>query len=209
MGIEPAQTPAGRARRLLEDVLGPERAAVLSREGSLDIPSRLHSGRVYRLSSKGTLAYRDPADRGFDTELCIQPDEPLPVDDLVAMRYLLVTADEARLLRTANPIRCSLTAILRTTYREQRETSPAVQALAAIVGTLAVLLGALAAEIAVLANLLTRNPLLGLFLAALLALPALLGLVLVVMAIGDLVLALRRGFAGLRGWIRLSATPRE
>ena len=58
-----------------------------------------------------------------------QPEEAVPRDDQVAMRYLLVTADEDRLLKVANP----WVASLRLRYRKGRVFSRGKERAAATV----------------------------------------------------------------------------
>lgn len=131
-----------RAETLLRLVLGEAHYRSLHACGYLDLPSRLHRGRVYRLDVCGNLAYRDPGEIGFGTNLCIQPTEPVPRGDLVAARYLLVTADEERLLLTANPLRFGLTSFYQALRNDLRLRLPPLAASAAAVGTLLFLIAA-------------------------------------------------------------------
>jgi hypothetical protein len=90
-----------RAEALLSEVLDPADYQALRALGYLELPSRLYPGRRYRI-------HRQPRpvevyERGRRTlALCVQPTIYLPPSDRVLMHKLLLDADEARYLRTAN-----------------------------------------------------------------------------------------------------------
>jgi hypothetical protein len=180
------ESPATRADRLLRDVLGDQRYHQLRSVGYLDIPSRQRQGRVYRLDSLGNLSYRDPGETGFNTSMCVQPEEAVPRDDQIAMRYLLVTADEARLLKVANPITFGFVSLVRALHHDFAHRHPAWAA--AFLSAVVVLffLGSLALEGWLLLHLLGQNPSLAVFLAVLFALPAFIGGVLVAAGTADI-----------------------
>jgi hypothetical protein len=175
--------PAARAERLLFDVLGERQFQRLRKVGYLDLPSQQFPGRLYRLDLVGNLSYRDAGETGFNTTLCVQPIETVPRDDMVAARYLLVTADEDRLLRTANPITFGFVSLARALYHDFRQRHPAI--LAGLLTTVILLffLLSLAAEIWTVSVLLPNEPIGGVVLAIVLAAPALIGLVLLFAAL--------------------------
>lgn len=173
------ETPAARAERLLLDVLGEGQFHRLRRTSYLDLPSRKYKGRVYRLDAMGNLSYRDAGEASFNTTLCIQPVEAVPRDDMVAARYLLVTADEDRLLSIANPITFGFFSLARALYQDFRQKHSVLSSSLMTAAILLFFLGALAAEIWAVVSLLPAQPVLGIVALLALLLPALVGLVLV------------------------------
>lgn len=93
------------ARARLQRILGPENLKRLQRTEHLDIASRQIAGRTYRLDSVGLISYWDggeiPEKPGHLPWLCIQIDGARGSEEVV-LKYLLITADEDRLLATAN-----------------------------------------------------------------------------------------------------------
>lgn len=181
------ESPAVRADRLLRDVLGESRYHQLRSVGYIDLPSRRHVGRVYRLDTLGNLSYRDPGENGFNTTMCVQPEEMLPRDDQIAMRYLLVTADEERLVRVANPITFGFMSLARALRHDFSQRLPGW--LAAIVSGVVILffLASLGIEVWVVSHVLGRNPMLAVSVMVLFVLPAFVGGVLVAAAIAEIV----------------------
>jgi hypothetical protein len=173
------ESPAEKAERLLLDVLGEAQFHRLRKVGYLDLPSKNHRGRVYRLDATGNLSYKDPGENGFNTTLCVQPIEPVPRDDMVAARYLLVTADEERLLETANPITFGFLSLARALYHDFRQKHPPLAAGLMTTAIIAFFLGSLALEGWIVMTLLPTNPVLAVVAIAILGLPALVGLVLI------------------------------
>lgn len=182
-----ADTPAARAEQLLQRVMGDEQFRRFRAEGYLDLPSRLRPGRTYRLDTAGNLSYRDPGEPGFMTSLCVQPVQPVPRDDQVAMRYLLVTSDEKELLNVANPIAFGFISLVRAIYHDCRQNEPGWKAALYTFSLVGLFLGALAWEIYALVFLLGRLPVVAILSGIILALPALVGLVLVGAALVELV----------------------
>jgi len=178
-----AGLPAARAERLLVDVLGERQFHRLRRTGYLDLPSGRFPGRIYRLDLTGNLSFRDPGEAGFNTTLCVQPTEPVPRDDMVAARYLLVTADEERLLQTANFITFGFLSLARALYHDFRQRYSALASWLLTSGIMLFFLASLFAEAWVVVFVLPSQLVLGLILLGLLALPALVGVVLVVAAV--------------------------
>jgi len=185
------RTPGERAEQLLLEVMGPERFHTLRTLGFVDLPSRLYPGRVYRLDSLGNLCYRDPGDAGFDVSLCVQPQESVPRDDQIAMRYLLATADEERLLSTANPVTFGFTSLGRALYHDFAQRYPTW--VAAILTPLVILffIGAALAELCVMLGLTGWSPVTAIVVFILLLVPAMIGAVLIGAAFSDLIRAHR------------------
>lgn len=184
MVFEDAAT--ARAERLLQDVLGETRFRQLDEAGSLDLPSRLVPGRTYRLDRDGNLLYRDPGESAFRTTLCVQPEEAIPRDDAVAMRYLLITADEERLVQVANPISFGFLSLARALHHDfGQRFHPAVS-----VGFTAALMiffvGCFLAEGWFLFHLLPRDPVLAVLLLLFFLAPALIGGTLLAALVFDL-----------------------
>jgi hypothetical protein len=168
---------------LLRDVLGENQHLQFRSAGYLDIPSGRFRGRTYRLDSAGNLSYRDAGESTFNTTLCVQPIESVPRDDQIAMRYLLVTADEDRLLEVANPITFGFVSLTRALYHDLGQKRPAWAAALLTSGLLGFFLAATAAEGWILLGLLPRQPALAIVLFLVLLLPALVGVVLVLAAL--------------------------
>ncbi|MCC2671622.1 MAG: hypothetical protein K0Q72_4093 [Armatimonadetes bacterium] len=193
--------PAERAERLLLDVLGEAQFHRLRKTGYLDLPSPGHRGRVYRLDTMGNLSFRDPGENGFNTTLCVQPLEQVPRDDMVAARYLLVTADEERLLSTANPITFGFLSLARALYQDFRQKHSPFSAGLLTAGIIVFFLGSLALEVWTAVALLPSSPILAVVAIAILLIPALVGLVLLAAAGVEMV----RGVTTWRARSRLGA----
>jgi hypothetical protein len=193
------QQADARAELLLHDVLGEERYGQFRALGYLDIPSRLRPGRVYRLDRMGNLAYRDPGERTFNTTLCVQPAEPVPRDDEVAMRYLLVTSDEERLLKVANPINFSLVSLARSSYHSFSERHPPALAWLYTAALLGFFLVALALQLWVVFFVSGQQPVAAVIAFVTLLAPALIGLILVAAGLADVWRALRLRLARRTG----------
>ncbi|MBI3910408.1 MAG: hypothetical protein HY320_05675 [Armatimonadetes bacterium] len=179
--------------------MGEARYTTLIRQGYLEFPSRLRRGRVYRLDSSGNLSCRDPGQSTSSTTLCIQSTEPVPRADVLALRYLMVTADEPGLLATANPVRFSLRAITIAIYRDARERYGGLGAFLYTLGVLGLFLAALAVEGASAVGLLSACPVVGLILCVLAAPVAVLGFVLVLAGLADLWMLVVGGICRLWG----------
>jgi hypothetical protein len=181
--------PTARAERLLQDVLGEQQFRRLRSVGYLDLPSRRYRGRVYRLDNLGHLAYRDAGESGFHTTLCVQPQEAIPPDDEIVVRYLLITADEDRLLEVANPIRFGLVPLARAIQQDFRERYPSwlsvLLTASSMTAVLAALLACLGGEIWAIRSLLAGYSLALAAWAAVLLIPAFAGVVLVAAGIAE------------------------
>ncbi len=92
---------AKRAEALLRDLLTSEEYDQLCVRGYLEVPSRSHAGRVYRISQDGrTLISLE--DGKFSVSYCVGPVEPVPSADRVAVHKLMLEGAESDYLRTAN-----------------------------------------------------------------------------------------------------------
>ena len=194
----PPVGPAERADQLLRDVLGESQYLRFKTLGYLDLPSRKFPGRTYRLDVSGNLSYRDPGETAFNTSLCVQPQEEVPRDDQVAMRYLLVTADEDRLLQVANPITFGLISLVRALYHDFSQNHSRAGSLALSLAIVGFFLGSLAVEVWAVVYLLARQPLAATALIVVLLVPAFIGGVLVAAGLAEGVRALGRFMAPRR-----------
>jgi hypothetical protein len=89
------------AESLLRSSLTPAEYRQLATNSYLDVPSPGHEGRFYRIprGPGQVLVYED----GRVLErLCVQPTESLPEADVILAHKLLIEADEATYLQTAN-----------------------------------------------------------------------------------------------------------
>lgn len=172
--------PSARAEHLLREVLGPCRFRHLRTIGYLDLPSRRIPGRTYRLDSLGNLSFREAGESAFNTTLCVQPEEPIPRDDQIAMRYLLVTADEERLLEVANPITFGFVSLIRALYHSFRSQSSVAASALLTLTVVVFLLGSLAAEFWIFFHIMRGHILWGVLGFLVLLVPALVGLLLIV-----------------------------
>lgn len=186
-----ADSPAARAEHLLRNVLGEEQFRRLRSLGYLDLPSRRVKGRVYRLDSLGNLTYRDAGEAGFNTTLCVQPKEAVPRDDQIAMRYLLVTADEDRLLEVANPITFGFVSLTRALYHDFNGRYPAWAAALMTLGVVLFFLGSLALEFWALLSLIETSPIAAVILFLVFLVPAFIGVILVIAAVVEAVRTVR------------------
>jgi len=180
-----SESPAVRADRLLCDILGEGRYHQLRALGYIDLPSRRHVGRVYRLDTLGNLSYRDPGESSFNTTMCVQPEEAIPRDDQIAMRYLLVTADEERLVRVANPITFGFVSLVRALQHDFSQRFPGWLAALLSGGVILFFLASLGVEVWALSHLLGRHPMLAVSILVLFVLPAFVGGVLIAAAFAE------------------------
>lgn len=101
------QTVAGeaeeRARALLRENLAADQYRQLLRLGYLEIPSRLHPGRCYRIpnTQRGVQVYEGGRRLAV---LCLISRDPVPYADLILAQKLLLEADEKAYLSIANRV---------------------------------------------------------------------------------------------------------
>jgi hypothetical protein len=90
-----------RANELLRSVLTSEQYRELTRKGYLDIKSPRDPECIYRVPLGPGLVW--VIEKGQQTaSLCLQPLERVPDADMVVMHKLMIEADEATYLQTAN-----------------------------------------------------------------------------------------------------------
>jgi hypothetical protein len=91
----------GRARALLREVLDEHEYQQLIRLGYLEVPSPGHTQRIYRIPGAGGLVR--VYERGVAVmELCLQPAEPLPDNDVIVLHKLMIEGNEEEYLARAN-----------------------------------------------------------------------------------------------------------
>jgi hypothetical protein len=90
-----------RANELLRSVLNSEQYDQLTRNGYLDIPSPRDPECIYRMPrTKGLVRVIEQG--RHQANLCLQPLEAVPDDDIVVIHKLMIEADEETYLQTAN-----------------------------------------------------------------------------------------------------------
>jgi hypothetical protein len=99
-----------RAERLLRDVLTPDELTWLDGRGYLEVPSRAHPGRTYRVPRDGGVVVMYERGRAV-AGLCVQSVEPIPMADAVAMHKLMIEGAEEVYLQRANHL--SIAAVSR------------------------------------------------------------------------------------------------
>ncbi len=179
--VEPSyRSPEERARDLLLATLGPHQFRMLDERGYLEIWSRKRRGRIYRLEATGAISFREPWQTAFWTGLCIQPVESVPLADQIAMWYLLITADEDRLLKQANHYSVYGSVLCGAFYQVLGEKMPAIIAGLMTVIVFCLSIGSLAGEAWLIWRAFGGVIWQGVVLFFLLLIPAMCGAVLVV-----------------------------
>lgn len=99
---DPAEHEAAfeRAQALLRDSLTADQQTFYEQYGYLEIPSRLHPGRTYRVDGWRPVAVFE--DGEFRGAVCLRPREHLPGPDVVLARKLLIEGAEEEFLRAGN-----------------------------------------------------------------------------------------------------------
>ncbi|SRR5579883_1315556 len=93
-----------RAARLLRSLLAEDEFRQLTADGYLEVASPSTADRVYRIPrSLGRVGVYDHGEK--TVELCLQPTKPLPLGDVILLHKLLIQANEAYYLETANHFR--------------------------------------------------------------------------------------------------------
>jgi len=90
-----------RANELLRSVLTREQYDQLTRKGYLDIKSPRDPECMYRVP-RGQGLVKVIEQGSHKANLCLQPREAVPDDDIVVMHKLMIEADEETYLQTAN-----------------------------------------------------------------------------------------------------------
>src|SRR5439155_19638368 len=91
-----------RANELLRSVLNSEQYDQLKRKGYLDIKSPRDPGCIYRVPRRQGQVKVIEQGR-HKANLCLQPREAVPEDDIVVIQHLMIEADEEYYLQTAKP----------------------------------------------------------------------------------------------------------
>ena len=92
-----------RSRDLLRDLLDEREFQQLTQYGYLDIASPNYDDRIYRIP--GCAGWVCVYEKGQALmHLCVQPAEPLPVNDVIALHKLMIEGNEHGYLACANPI---------------------------------------------------------------------------------------------------------
>ena len=90
-----------RANELLRSMLNSEQYDQLTRKGYLDIKSPRYPECMYRVPRRQGLV-KVIEQGSHKANLCLQPLEAVPDDDIVVMHKLMIEADEETYLQTAN-----------------------------------------------------------------------------------------------------------
>ncbi|HLJ82089.1 MAG TPA: hypothetical protein VKT52_11415 [Ktedonobacterales bacterium] len=100
MGVRLRVVAAERAEALLRDVLDEREYQQLTRRGYLDVTSPTDAQRIYRIPAHVGLVRM--YEHGVAVrELCVQPVEPLPSADVIAMHKLMIQGNEQEYLARA------------------------------------------------------------------------------------------------------------
>ena len=92
-----------RSRALLRDLLDERELEQLTQHGYLDIASPNYSDRVYRIP--GCAGWVCVYEKGqARMHLCVQPVEPLPINDVIVLHKLMIEGNEHGYLARANQI---------------------------------------------------------------------------------------------------------
>ena len=95
------QAAEQRAADLLRDNVSANDYQQLRRDGYLEVPSRVHPGRIYRIPARpGRVAVYEAGD--WVGELCLVAWDPTPYADLILAQKWLIEADEPAYLNLAN-----------------------------------------------------------------------------------------------------------
>ncbi|MHB1417922.1 MAG: hypothetical protein ACYC1C_21945, partial [Chloroflexota bacterium] len=90
-----------RAELALAETLSAEEKAQLDRHGYLDIPSRRHASRIYRVPRhQGMVSVYEGGK--LAERLCVGAISPIPDGDTVLMHKLMIEGSEEEYLRIAN-----------------------------------------------------------------------------------------------------------
>ena len=94
-------TPRERAEALLREILNEREYQQVRKRGYVDIISPSNAQRIYRIPRfLGRVCVYE--DGQVVRELCIQPVEPVPSADVIAMHKLMIQGDEEHYLAQAN-----------------------------------------------------------------------------------------------------------
>ena len=92
-----------RSAALLRDLLDEREMEQLTQDGYLDIPSPNYENRVYRIPCcAGWVCVYEMGQARM--HLCVQPADPLPNNDVIALHKLMIEGNEQGYLARANEI---------------------------------------------------------------------------------------------------------
>ena len=92
-----------RSAALLRDLLDEREMEQLTQDGYLDIPSPNYENRVYRIPCcAGWVCVYEKGQARM--HLCVQPADPLPNNDVIALHKLMIEGNEQGYLARANEI---------------------------------------------------------------------------------------------------------
>jgi hypothetical protein len=98
--LHAADAATERAEELLRDSLTPAQHAAYRARGYVEVPSRMHPGRLYRVDGWRPVAVYE---RGqFAGAVCIRARESLPGPDVLLARKLMIEGAEDEFLRAGN-----------------------------------------------------------------------------------------------------------
>ena len=90
-----------RADALLDEMLTERERRQLTQVGYVEVKSPHYPGRVYRIpDTPGRVRVFDRNRELY--ELCLEPEEPLPYSDVIALHKLMILGNEREYLATAN-----------------------------------------------------------------------------------------------------------
>ena len=102
LAADPHATDAAheRAEELLRDSLTPEQHAAYASRGYIEVSSRMHPGRTYRVDGWRPVAVYENGQ--FAGAVCIRARESLPGPDVLLARKLMIEGAEDEFLRAGN-----------------------------------------------------------------------------------------------------------
>ena len=98
--LEHSDEAVRRAEELLRDSLTPDQHAAYRSRGYVEVPSRQHEGRVYRVDGWRPVAVYEKGQ--FAGAVCIRAREALPGPDVLLARKLMIEGAEDEFLRAGN-----------------------------------------------------------------------------------------------------------
>jgi len=104
VGKAPKPTPEAeeRARKLLMKFLGKRRFKKAEKSGFIDIASRLHDGRIYRIPFRGGRIQVEENGKRVEALCFLIRKDALPWGDVTLAKTLFAKYDEEKLLEVAN-----------------------------------------------------------------------------------------------------------
>ncbi len=102
-GTDPGERDAAweRAEDLLRTSLTPEQLSTYERHGFVEVASRLHPGRSYRIDGWRPVAVFSSSGE-FQGAICLRPRENLPAPDVIVAQKLYIEGAEEEFLASGN-----------------------------------------------------------------------------------------------------------